>query len=71
MQTDVTAMPAQRLVALLQALPGASPEATRALGLLQPWDGAMRADSAAAALYEVWMMEALRPAVWPRAPERA
>jgi len=69
MQTDVTAVPARRLVALLQALPGASPEATRALGLLQPWDGAMRADSAAAALYEVWMMEALRPAVLATLPE--
>jgi hypothetical protein len=26
----------------------------RALGLLRAWDGSIRADSAAAALYEVW-----------------
>jgi len=63
MQTDVTAVPAQRLLRLLAPLASADAEASRALALLRGWNGRMATDSAAAALYEVWYMEALRPAV--------
>ena len=63
MQTDVTAVPAQRLLKLLAPLASADADTARALALLRGWDGRMAPDSAAAALYEVWFMEALRPAV--------
>ena len=63
MQTDVTAVPAQRLLRLLAPLTSGDADTMRALALLHRWDGRMAADSAAAALYEVWYAEALRPAV--------
>jgi len=63
MQTDVTAVPAQRLLKLLAPLASGDADTARSLALLRGWDGRMAPDSAAAALYEVWFMEALRPAV--------
>jgi penicillin amidase len=63
MQTDVVATPAQRYLALLKPLQGTDPTTTEALRLLQAWDGGMRPDSSAAALYEVWSSGALRTAV--------
>jgi penicillin amidase len=63
MQTDVTAVPAQRLLKLLAPLAATEADTAQALALLRGWDGRMAPDSAAAALYEVWFMEALRPAV--------
>jgi penicillin amidase len=71
MQTDVTAVPAQRLLKLLAPLTSGDADTGRALALLRGWDGRMSADSAAAALYEVWYAEALRPAVVDTLPAAA
>lgn len=55
LQNDITSLPARRLVALLAALRANDAKARAALSLLRGWDGAERANSAAAALYEVWV----------------
>ena len=53
LQTDHVSIPARRLLALLRrAKP--TPEATPALELLGGWNGELAADSAPAALFEVW-----------------
>ncbi|BCS30912.1 penicillin amidase [Luteitalea sp. TBR-22] len=62
-QLDTRSLPAQRVVTLLRDVRDARPEVTRALGLLRAWDGHVRADSAAAAVFEVWFTNHLRPAV--------
>lgn len=63
LQNDVTSIPARRLVALLARLASIAPLARlnsedvktkAALDLLRGWDGVERADSAQAALMEVW-----------------
>ena len=70
LQTDVVSLPARQLQPLLRAasrasnLPG-DPPAT-AVDLLLNWDANLRADSAAAALFEVWAVQ-LRKAVTERA----
>ena len=69
MQTDIVAVPAQRLVALLQPLQSSERGTAQALALLKGWDGAMNQDSAAAALFNVWLMESLRQAVAGTLPE--
>jgi penicillin amidase len=52
LQTDVVSLPARELVGLLK---NASPDpADPAAKLLLQWDGTINADSAAAALYEIW-----------------
>ena len=71
MQTDIVAMPARRLVALLAPLEAQEPSTRQALALLKNWDGAMHQDSAAAALFNVWLMESLRQAVVGTLPEAA
>ncbi|MGE8317740.1 MAG: penicillin acylase family protein [Comamonas sp.] len=68
MQNDTMAVPAQRLLALLRPLQGQG-NAAAALALLKGWDGNMAADSAAAALFNVWLMESLHPAVAATLPE--
>ena len=76
LQTDVVSLLARDLQPLLRKAlalgsPGASKPVADAAGLLLQWDCAVRADSPAAALYELWALE-LRKAVTPRAvPERA
>jgi len=62
-QTDVLSLPAQRIVRLLEGLRDDRPAVSRALDLLRGWDGRMQADSAAAALFEVWFSAHLRRAV--------
>lgn len=72
-QLDTTSLPAQRIVKLLQDVTAASASASasaspsanvnRALTLLRSWDGNVRADSAAAAIFEVWFTNHLRRAV--------
>jgi penicillin amidase len=63
LQTDVLALPARRLCALLERLPrfGAAPELWAALTLLEDWDHRLAADSAAAALFEVFLTKQLKP----------
>jgi penicillin G amidase len=68
MQLDTTSLPAQRIVKLLADVttgPNAAANARviRALDLLRRWDGNVRADSAAAAVFEVWFTNHLRRAV--------
>jgi len=54
LQNDVVSVPARRLLALLKLLGSADPKTQAALRLLGAWDAADRADSAPAALFEVW-----------------
>lgn len=62
LQTDVVSMPARRLGALLGALPrGTAPEFWAAQMLLEDWDHRLTADSAAAALFEVFLSKHLKP----------
>jgi penicillin G amidase len=66
MQLDTTSLPGQRIVRLLadvQDVKDARPQASRALDVLRRWDGNVRADSAAAAVFEVWFTKYLRRAV--------
>ncbi len=60
MQHDETSLPARQIVAWLKealAFPGVQPEADAvcATELLTKWDGKLSADSAAAAVYELWL----------------
>ncbi|HZO22631.1 MAG TPA: penicillin acylase family protein [Steroidobacteraceae bacterium] len=68
LQTDVVSLPARRLQALLRQTADSSgdAQAREARKLLLDWDCALQADSAPAALYEMWG-EQLRPAVTRRA----
>jgi penicillin amidase len=61
LQTDVTSMPARRLTRLLAPLGEREGDTRLALSLLKGWNCALDADSAAAALFEVWWMRHLRP----------
>jgi penicillin amidase len=55
LQNDLTSIPARRLVALLAPLNSNEVKTKAALDLLSSWDGVERADSAQAALMEVWI----------------
>jgi penicillin amidase len=63
LQTDRLSLPARRLLRLLEGLQGDVPEAASALRLFKDWDAVLAADSAAAALFEVWWSKHLRPAI--------
>lgn len=52
LQTDVVSLPAQQLLKLLKE---ASPNPTAASQILLGWDATVNRESAAAALYEVWL----------------
>ena len=56
LQVDTVSLPARRLLPLLLRDVRTDPAAW-ALELLRGWDGDLRADSVAAALYEVWLGE--------------
>jgi penicillin amidase len=58
LQTDVTSVPARRIAALAAALQ------TPAGSMLRGWDGALRGESAAAALFETWFARHLKPALF-------
>ncbi|WP_244788395.1 penicillin acylase family protein [Cupriavidus pauculus] len=62
-QNDTVSLPAQRVVALLKPLNSSDAQVQRGLDLLRNWDGNERADSAPAALFEVWFSKYLRTAV--------
>ncbi|MDP3490846.1 MAG: penicillin acylase family protein [Phenylobacterium sp.] len=59
LQTDSTNVTAATLVPLLGDIAGPEPRLAQAIALLQAWDGRTDADSAAAALYEVWLLKHL------------
>ncbi|MBB5917426.1 penicillin amidase [Nocardia transvalensis] len=64
LQTDLLSVVARDVTALLRSLtPPADPDARRARDLLCAWDAVESADSAAAALFEVWYARHLGPAI--------
>ena len=71
LQCDILSIPAQRVCAVLQCSRDAAGTATgaatggtsAALALLAGWDCYLRADSAAAALFETWWVKHLKPAL--------
>ncbi|MBM7809017.1 penicillin amidase [Geodermatophilus bullaregiensis] len=65
LQVDVLSVPARRILTRVRALP--LPDDVDGLDLLLGWDVQLRADSAAAALFEVWYRRHLRPALLRRA----
>ncbi|UNZ16425.1 penicillin acylase family protein [Streptomyces sp. 891-h] len=67
LQTDYVSLPARRVLPLLSGLESTDPRVRTGLALLRDWDGELRADSAAAALFEVWFRRHLRPALLRRA----
>jgi penicillin amidase len=54
LQNDVLSIPARRVVSLLAGLQSNDKKTQAALALLRDWNFAVQADSAAAALFEVW-----------------
>ncbi len=62
-QTDIVAVPAQRLLKLLAPLSSNDEPTANGLALLKSWDGTMGKNSPAAALYEVWSNATLKKAV--------
>ena len=72
LHADLICIPARRLCALLQDLDADDSALIHALGLLRTWDHSLDADSGAAALFEVWFVHHLQPAVLARlVPEAA
>ncbi len=71
LQNDIVSIPARRLMALLAPLSSNDPRTSSALKLLKGWDAHMGADSAQAALEEVWFSRhlgrAYKNAVLPKA----
>ncbi|HEX4199248.1 MAG TPA: penicillin acylase family protein [Caulobacteraceae bacterium] len=62
LQTDDYSITDMRAVALLKPLTASDPALARALALLKAWDGRVAAESAAAAIAEVWVNKHLGPA---------
>jgi penicillin amidase len=56
LQTDVTSLPVQRFRATILSARAASPLAVEGQRLVREWDGALGVDSAAAAVYEAWLV---------------
>ena len=74
LQTDPYNITARRMLALLAPIKTADPKLASALELLRDWDHRAAADSAGAALYEVWIAKHLGRATVARAvpqPARA
>jgi penicillin amidase len=72
LQTDTVSPQSRRGVALVAGLSSPDPKLARALSLLKAWDSNETADSAAAAIYEVWANKHLgRAIVAVAAPEAA
>jgi penicillin amidase len=65
LQTDSTSLPAQRLVGLLSGLSLAG-DAAVGRAVFDGWDFALRRESAAGALAEVWWVKHLKPALLDR-----
>lgn len=69
LQTDTVSLPARRVIERLRRASTVS-QAAAGRELLTSWDGDLRRDSAAAALFEVWYRRHLRPALLGAAAER-
>jgi penicillin amidase len=61
LQGDYVSLPARRMVRALAGRRWTDPAAARAARLLAGWDGTLAADSAAAAVFQVWYRRHLRP----------
>lgn len=73
LQNDVTSLPARQLVALLKTVAEQEKDESQPVKLLTGWDAALTPDSAAAALYEVWISKlktAVQQAVVPEAERK-
>ena len=71
LQNDDTSMLARRLVALLKPLNSDDANVKKGLELLKGWDARDTADSAAAAVFEVWIANHLPPALLKTAAPKA
>jgi penicillin amidase len=71
LQNDDTSMLARRLVALLKPLTSDDANVKKGLDLLKAWDARDTADSAAAAVYEVWIANHLGPVLLKTAAPKA
>jgi len=71
LQNDDTSMLARRLVALLKPLASDDANVKKGLELLKAWDARDTADSAAAAVFEVWIANHLGPALLKAAAPKA
>ncbi len=70
LQHDETSLPAWELTAIVAQLPtGGDTELAKARRLFEEWDHVLDEDSAAAALYEIWLPMLIRHFVAGRAPE--
>jgi penicillin amidase len=67
LQEDFVSIPARRIIGRLAQLSLRDPAAVRAAALLDGWDGTLAADSAAAAVFQVWYRRHLRPGLLRRA----
>jgi penicillin amidase len=63
LQTDCYSIPAERLRRMMRSLAPDGSDARKAVDILNSWDAVMAEDSAAAALFELWWLKHLRPAV--------
>jgi penicillin amidase len=68
-QTDTVSLPASDVIAGLTAVTPSDDRQRAALDLLRGWDGDVRADSAAAAMYEVWTRTIARLVLEPKLGE--
>lgn len=71
LQNDDSALLARRLVALVKPLTSDDANVKKGLELLQGWDARVSADSAAAAVYEVWITNYLGSALLKVAAPKA
>jgi len=71
LQHDVTSLIARQLVPMLEGAKTADPRLSGALRLLREWDQVVSADSAAAALYEMWVQKLVGNAVRQWVPAQA
>jgi len=69
LQSDVLSIPARELMALLRGASLPDDDAAAAAKMLLRWDCRLEANSAAAALYEVWFAELRREVIHKAAPE--
>ena len=70
LQEDFVSIPARRIAGRLAGMSFGDPAAARGARLLDGWDGNLAADSAAAAVFQVWYRRHLRPGLLRRALAR-
>jgi len=68
LQVDTVSLPWRELRSMVLACRGRDGISDRALVLLEGWNGDVAADSAAATLFELWLVEMARRVVTARAP---